>query len=154
MDVETRQRKIVAEMPKDMIDLDFSSFSPDGRKAGFNISRGGATNIWVMDLETKDLKQVTFDKNSIGFPAWSPDGKFIAAQKQRGAENSIVIFPAEGGPITQLTPVHGQQWSHGWSPDGDKVLYAMLGEDGVWNVWSVSRSTKAPEAIDTLFESQ
>jgi Tol biopolymer transport system component/DNA-binding winged helix-turn-helix (wHTH) protein len=147
VDVETRQRMVIAEVTKDISDLDFSSFSQDGKKVAFNVSRGGATNIWVMDLETKDLKQVTFDKESIGFPAWSPDGKVIAAQNQIGAENSIVIFPAEGGPITQLTPVQGEQWSHGWSPDGDKVLFAKVGDDGIWNVWSVSRSTKAQKQL-------
>jgi Tol biopolymer transport system component len=81
------------------------------------------------------------------FPAWSPDGKFIAAEIQRGADNSIVILPSAGGPVTQLTPYRGQHWLHGWSPDGDKVLYAKQGEDFVWNIWSVSRSTKIEKQL-------
>jgi len=30
---------------------------------------------------------------------------------------------------------------HDWSPDGERILFAGQ-RDGVWNVWSVSRSTK------------
>ena len=142
--METRQQKFIAELPAE---FDFPSMSPDGTKVALNVTTGGITNVWALDLATQKPKQLTFDKESIGFPAFSPDGKFIAAQNQHGADNGIVILPSEGGPVAQLTPVHGQQWSHGWSADGDKVLFAKLGDDEQWNIWSVSRSTKIQKQL-------
>lgn len=144
VDAETRQRKLAMEMNQEFGDL---TLSPDGRQLAMDSSVGGVLNIWLMDMASRKLKQLTFDKEMFAFPAWSPDGKFIAAEIQRGADNSIVILPSAGGPVTQLTPYRGQHWLHGWSPDGDKVLYAKQGEDFVWNIWSVSRSTKIEKQL-------
>jgi Tol biopolymer transport system component len=46
-----------------------------------------------------------------------------------------------------LTPYHGKQWIHSWSPDGDKILFVKKEEDLLWNVWSVSRSTKIEKQL-------
>ena len=56
-------------------------------------------------------------------------------------------MPSDGGAPTELTPYHGQHWLRDWSPDNDKVLYAKPGEDMIWNIWSVSRSTKIEKQL-------
>ena len=107
----------------------------------------GVINTWIMDMANGNMRQLTFEKEMAGFPEWSPDGKFIAVELQRGSDNSIGILPSAGGPITQLTPYHGRQWLHSWSSDGDKIFYAKQAEDLIWNVWSVSRSTKIEKQL-------
>ena len=34
-----------------------------------------------------------------------------------------------------------------WSPDGDKIIFAKQQDDSIWNIWSVSRSTKAQKQL-------
>jgi hypothetical protein len=36
---------------------------------------------------------------------------------------------------------------YGWASDGDKILYAKPGNDLIWNIWSVSRSTKIEKQL-------
>lgn len=53
-------------------------FSPDGRSIAFIRWRGDLDgDIWVIDIQTKQLKQVTFDRLQITDFKWSPDGREI-----------------------------------------------------------------------------
>lgn len=57
-------------------------FSPDGRRIAFTSDRGGGDNIWLMNVDGSDKRQVTKeDFRLLNQPTWSPDGKFIAAKK-------------------------------------------------------------------------
>ena len=127
-------------------DISFMRLSPDGKRLAFNSRKSGTINVWVASLEDQGVTQLTFDKELMGFPFWSPDGQFIALEAKRGDDTQIMIIPREGGAPTQLTSDRGLNWTGGFSPDGDKVLFAGQ-RDGVWNLWWVSRSTKAEKKL-------
>jgi TolB protein len=150
VDAETRQQQDILKL-----DREYGGFqlSPDGSQVAAAILTNGVQNVWLMDLATKKLRQLTFDQEDAGFPAWSPDGKFIAFQIVRGPDNSIFVMPSAGGAAIQLTPYHGQRWHHGWSPDGDKILFAKSGDDLIWNIWSVSRTTKVEKQLTQYLKS-
>jgi imidazolonepropionase-like amidohydrolase/Tol biopolymer transport system component len=57
-------------------------FSPDGKRIAFTSDRGGGDNIWVMNLDGSDKRQVTKeDFRLLNQPTWSADGRFIAVKK-------------------------------------------------------------------------
>ena len=57
-------------------------FSPDGKRIAFVSDRGGGDNIWVMNVDGSDKRQVTKeDFRLLNQPSWSPDGRFIVAKK-------------------------------------------------------------------------
>jgi Tol biopolymer transport system component len=127
-------------------DLTFPRLSPDGKHIAFNSKKSGTTNLWVYSIESGEVKQLTFDKEAAGFGTWSPDGKFLSFQIKRGDDTHLALMPSSGGEVVQLTAVPGQAFTHGWSPDGDKILFAGF-RNGVWNVWWVSRSSKALKQV-------
>jgi tricorn protease-like protein len=56
--------------------------SPDGKQIAFISDRGGISNLWVMDIDGKNLKQLSTEKtNLIHSPKWQPDGQYIAVTK-------------------------------------------------------------------------
>ena len=144
VDTETLQEKTV---DKNAVRFSRIELSPDGAQLAVNLQTDGVVNVWIMDMASGNLRQLTFEKEMAGFPEWSPDGKFMAVELQRGADNSIGILPSGGGPIEQLTPYHGRQWLHSWSSDGDRIYYVKQVEDLSWNVWSVSRSTRVEKQL-------
>jgi Tol biopolymer transport system component/DNA-binding winged helix-turn-helix (wHTH) protein len=144
LDIETRQEKVVGEFKPDWEKF---ALSPDGSQLAINVLENGELNIWLVDMASGTLKQLTFDKEKLAFPSWSPDGKYIAAEGQRGTDNDVVILPAAGGRPEQLTPYRRKQWVQGWSSDSDKVLFAKQDDDLSWNIWTVSRSTKEQKEL-------
>jgi len=131
---------------KKLFDFDdetpIARLSPDGKRVAFSSKKSGVVNLWISPVEGGEPKQLTFDKELAGFPAWSPDGKWIAFELKRGDDTSVAIVPSSGGEPIQLTDEKGQSWAYDWSPDGEKVIYAGQ-RDGMWNVYSVSRTTGA-----------
>ncbi|NMH60261.1 amidohydrolase family protein [Alteromonas ponticola] len=66
------------------------AISPDGKQIAFISDRDGISNIWVMDSDGNNLRQVSkSDKNLIHSPKWSPDGNYLVATKGIMSSRSI-----------------------------------------------------------------
>ncbi len=83
-------------------------FSPDGRRIAFTSDRGGGDNIWVMNADGSDKRQVTKeDFRLLNQPSWSPDGEYIVAKKHFTTQRSlgtgeIWIYHVSGGGGVKL----------------------------------------------------
>jgi len=108
-------------------------FSPDGKRIAFASDRDGLWNIWTMDVEGKNAKQVSREKRwFINSPAWSPDGSYIFARRHFVAQRSlgageIWMFHAAGSDGLQVTEKNGFQKDAGEpaiSPDGRYLYYS------------------------------
>ena len=65
-------------------------FSPDGKRIAFTSDRDGLWNIWTMDVEGKDAKQLSREKGwFVNSPTWSPDGQYVYARQHFVAERSL-----------------------------------------------------------------
>lgn len=130
-------------------DVDHARLSPNGRYLAYNSKIGSDTiNVWLIDLQTGERRQLTFDKEMAAFPCWSPDSKRLAIQLKRGDDTHITVYSLETGQSRLLTQEHGQHWSYSWSPDGDKIAYAGL-KNGFWNIWWISTSSGVEKQITT-----
>lgn len=106
-------------------------FSPDGKSIAFTSDQGGGDNIWVMDRDGKNPRQVTKeDYRLLNSPAWTPDGEFIAARKHFTSQRSLGagemwLYHRSGGEGLQMTKKRTDQKDSGepaFSPDG-RYLY-------------------------------
>ncbi|TRD11088.1 amidohydrolase family protein [Erythrobacter insulae] len=109
-------------------------WSPDGSRIAFTSDRGGGDNIWVMNRDGSDKRQVTKeDFRLLNQPTWSPDGRFIAAKKhfttQRSAgTGEIWMYHVSGGGGVQIVERanEAQQKELGepiFAPDGKAIYY-------------------------------
>ena len=57
-------------------------FSPDGSKISFTSDAGGGDNIWVMNRDGSNAKQITDeDFRLLNNAFWTPDGNYLIARK-------------------------------------------------------------------------
>ncbi len=68
------------------------AWSPDGRKIAFQGNRGPYTNIFVYDLDDRELISATNDVFSDWDPAWSPDSEYLLFASDRGEHTHVNSF--------------------------------------------------------------
>jgi len=85
-------------------------YSPDGKSIAFTSDRDGGDNIWLMDPDGKNRRQLTKETlRLVNSPAWTPDSQYVLVRKhfidQRslGAGEIWMYHVGGGGTGVQLT---------------------------------------------------
>jgi TolB protein len=105
----------------------YASFSPDGKQILFRkLLSDGNSEIWVMEHNGHNPKNLTNDPAFDGWPGWSPDGRrivFASNRKTKGKDYDISVMSSDGSGVRRLTNVPGRNTSPKWSPDGSQISF-------------------------------
>ncbi len=111
------------------------TYSPDGKTIAYISDRDGASNLWVMDVNGGNPRQISKEKTAlIHTPTWSPDGDYIAVTKgfmssrsipageiwmyHRSGGDGVMVTERAYGPHTQKNMT-----DPAFSPDGQYLYY-------------------------------
>lgn len=92
--------------------------TPDARYIVFNSARGDEQNIWRMDLDGGNLKQLT-SGNSDSQASISPDSRWVIYSSKSSGDNRLWKVSIDGGNAVQLTDYPSQ--TPRVSPDGKLI---------------------------------
>lgn len=130
------------EIPLPMDQPMSPAFSPDGGTVAFRAIQGGRFDIYLLDLGSEEITNLTNDVVSDSAPVFSPDGEHLVYTAQLGEHGKLVrISLTDPDRREQLTFGPGTDEAPALSPDGKRVYFASDREDGVLDIYVYDTET-------------
>jgi Tol biopolymer transport system component len=119
-----------------------AALSRDGTKVAYSSVDGGNSQIWVINVDGSNPRQVTSGAGQHLWPIWSRDGQWIIFQAPREGLNKLWRIPASGGEPVLVTKAFGSRAD--WSPVDDRIAYYAGSELEVADAMTGQVSLKVP----------
>ncbi|MFQ6070129.1 MAG: S9 family peptidase [Candidatus Aminicenantales bacterium] len=87
------------------------------------------SNLWLVDVEGKRVRELTHGNWRDFSPVWSADGKKIAFLSDRDGTTQIHVMWLDTREVAQLTHLDNTPRSLRWSPNGKMLAFTMFIED-------------------------
>ena len=126
-----------------------AQFSPDGRKLAFQSRRGGTSEIWVCDLSSGRVEQLTnIGDGTTDSPRWSPDGKQISFTSFAGGSRNIYAVDTGTKALRTVIAEPFDEGRSSWSRDG-RWIYFRSNRSGSPDLWKISSAGGRPRRLTT-----
>ncbi|MBY0355991.1 MAG: Tol-Pal system beta propeller repeat protein TolB [Rickettsiales bacterium] len=144
-------------------------FNADGTRLSMSIAKNGNTDIFEMDLRSRNLRRLTDSPSIDTSPSYSPDGRQMVFNSDRGGSQQLYIMNADGSGVKRLSFGDGRYGTPVWSPRGDYVAFTKIaagrffigimrsdgsGERMLHESWLAEGPTWAPNGRVIMFNQQ
>ena len=92
----------------------------------FVSEREGTRQIYVMDADGGNLRNLTNNDFHNWDPSWSPNGKRIAFTSRRAGDLEIYVMDTNGSNQRNLTNQRAFDFLPSWSPDGERIAFVSM----------------------------
>lgn len=88
------------------------------------------SDLHLLDVESGDIRRLTFNDSTNSAPAISPDGTQVAFTSSRTEKPQLWLLPLAGGEPRRLTDLpQGVGGGAVWSPDGTRIAFTAGPQD-------------------------
>lgn len=111
------------------------SISPDRKMLALSIwKEGGYQDIYLLDLERRTLKQVTYDKATDSSPEFSRDGRYIIFSSDRSGIYNLYAYDIEREKFYRITNLFGGAFEP--TIGEDKIIFIGYSYEG-YDVYTI-----------------
>ena len=149
LDVDTGKRLYERQFP-DIGEIFNPAWSPTGDQIAFSGLKGGVLDLYLFDVKTETLTQLTNDPFADADPEWSPDGNQLAWVTDRFSSDlqtlsfsnyRIGLMDVGTRQIRQLAGFNtGRNTNPEFTSDG-RALFFIATPDGIANVYRTDLGT-------------
>ncbi len=122
--IDSGQQEVLGDFPG----MTFAPrFSPDGNKVVMSLITGGDNSeLYSMDLRTRNIVQLTNNPAIDTSPSYAPDGSRITFNSDRGGSQQIYVMDADGSKVHRVSFGDGRYATPVWSPRGDLIAFTKM----------------------------
>ncbi len=120
---------------RNIVSLSSPQISPDGTRIVFLRSRPDFTkdrsqsDLMLIDVKSKKVRQLTYNRRGLSSPRWSADGSSIAflmsttVDGVTDPQEEIFVLPLDGGDPRPVTKAAQGVDGFAWSPNGSQFAF-------------------------------
>jgi TolB protein len=97
--------------------------APPGGRIAFATGAGAGFDVWTMDADGGNRRDLTRNPAHDAEPEWSPDGRRILFTSYRTGRAQLYVMNANGSGLRRLVRLRGHAFEPAWSPDGSRIAY-------------------------------
>ncbi len=136
--------KVLKRVGLDLDEATAPCFLADGRHVLLSALKDGVSDIFSIDVETGEEKNLTQDSFADADPQVSPDGKTVIYSRRVSGHDKIYAFALDDpSRKTQLTFGTYDDVTPSYSADGNTIYYSSNGDDDIYNLRSLDLRTGA-----------
>ena len=138
----------------------YPSYSPDGTQIAFRgdldlVEPSGDEEIYVMNADGTNVRQLTSNADFDSAPSWSPDGKRILFERApagtftpgtEAQEKDVYVMRADGTHVRRLTDSPGLDEGPEFSPDATKIAFSSA-RDGQQEIYVMDADGSNPRRL-------
>jgi Tol biopolymer transport system component len=128
-----------------------AAWSPDGKTIAISGMAGGISDLYLLDVKSGQVRQLTNDRYAELQPAWSPDGRTLAFATDRGpgtnfetlryGEMTLALMDMASGNVRPLEIFPGAKHINPqYSPDG-RQIYFVSDREGFSDIYRIDLSS-------------
>ena len=91
-----------------------------------SLATEGNTDLYTMDLRTREVRRLTKHRSIDTSPSMAPDGTRIAFNSDRGGHQQIYVMNSDGSGIKRISFGRGRYATPVWSPRGDLIAFTKI----------------------------
>lgn len=110
------------------------TFTPDGQRVIYAFAEQGPMQLWSVNLQGQDKKQITQTEGMTHWPSFTPDGKRLVFANSRENNYEIYIRDVDGENEQRLTKNRLMDIRPRVSPDGKRICFVST-RDGNYEVY-------------------
>lgn len=102
------------------------AFAPDGKRVVFVNGKGATDDLYLMNAEGSEMRQLTQTPAQEDAPAFSPDGLRIAylSRPANADKFQLCVMNTDGSGARSLTGTETDVRTPAFAPDGKSIIYA------------------------------
>ncbi len=92
-------------------------------KIAFVSKKSGHKELYIIDYDGYNLKQVTNERSLVISPEWSPSGRKLAFTSYKSRNPNLIVVSLESKKEKTIANFPGLNANPSWSPDGKKIAF-------------------------------
>jgi len=132
--------------------------TPTGGSAliAFASDRSGSFQVWVMESDGSNPRQVTDLIDGACQPDWSPDGQQLVftspcpRRQDLYRNSSLYLIRSDGTGLTPLLSMPGGDYDPAWSPDGKTIAFTSLRDGNAPHIYFYDLATNQVQRFTSL----
>lgn len=125
------EKKLVNTLSFDDIEIvEGLDWAPDSRRLAFVGTGYGQSDLYMVDVATEQVRQLTGTSRREDHPDFHPDGRRLAFSAKVEGQFDIKVYDLDRGSQSTLVATPGDDLWPEWTPEGDRILFVST-RDGI-----------------------